>query len=660
MQRGLALFGVLLGTTVQAQDNTYRYGYLSHVEGEVSLQRASEPEPESGSLNVPILPGDRIWTRADSRAEIRFGSGVVVRLSEGAKLDFVAMDSETILRLWSGSAIVKIVEAPGPLRIDSPAGSVRPTREGSYRIDVESGDAVTLSVERGSAELAGPKGSVLVQSGETSFAAPSEPPSIPVKYNTASLDDFDRWSESRDSRTSRTQDIVVRSLPHAVRSYAYDLTDYGDWYPEPDYGYVWYPRVEVGWAPYTYGRWGYTTFGHTWISSEPWGWAPYHYGRWGFGHRGWYWIPGAVWGPAWVSFAIGPTWVGWSPLGYYGGPVFAFNTYFGGYGYGYGYGYPYGGHHGHHRGGWNVCSRDDFRSGVVTRAGYRRLEPEDLGSSRSSVRFVDEVTSLDRDLDSRVAGLRTAVSRSDRRIEETSTRPAVRARSEEALRGFRERASLPSARVVNDSARTTSRRDQRPDDVSEIVRRAREIRGASESTGRERTPAGRIESRSPMRDSSPREERGERAEPESRAFRREGARGRSFVTEPVSPPESIDRRERFERARERVMPLMPSRETPSTRSTSREMPRTSRSSRELSPRGSAPEGSAAPRTRVERAAPRTREAPSRDVGGGGGPSFRERSSSVGRSSTNPGGSRSSGQRSGSSPSSRGSARTRSK
>src|SRR3972149_6256695 len=97
MQRGLALTSFLLATTLHAQDETYPYAYLSHVEGEVSLQRASEPEPESGSLNVPLPPGARIWTRAGSRAEIRFGSGLVVHLSEGAKLDFVATDSDTIL-----------------------------------------------------------------------------------------------------------------------------------------------------------------------------------------------------------------------------------------------------------------------------------------------------------------------------------------------------------------------------------------------------------------------------------------------------------------------------------------------------------------------------------------------------------------------------------
>jgi len=590
MQRGLALSSFLLATTLHAQDDSYRYAYLSHVEGEVSLQRASEPEPESGSLNVPILPGDRIWTRASSRAEIRFGSGFSVRLSEGAKLDFVSNDSETILRLWSGSAILKLAETTSSIRIDSPAGSIRPTREGSYRIDVESGDTVTLSVERGSAELASSLGTVLVQGGETSFATPSEPPSIPVKFNTARLDDFDRWSESREARRSKTEDIVVRSLPHQVQSYAYDLADHGEWYSEPDYGYVWYPRVSVGWSPYTYGRWGYTHYGHTWISTEPWGWAPYHYGRWGFGHRGWYWIPGASFGPAWVSFAIGPTWVGWSPLGYHNQPVFAFNSYFGGYGGSY-----YRGGYNHHRGGWNVCSRDDFRSGVVTRDGYRRLEPESVRAGVGNARFVDEVSSLDRELNTRAARLRPSG--------EASQPSSARLRSESALRGFRERATTSSPRVIDEAARTASRRGERPSEISDIVRRAREIQNSS--GGRENRARERIESN--RRDENSR----------SNARESRGSRERSRATEtpeasePGRPAQS-QTRERFERIRG------DSREPSGTRV--------------RSPETRAPETRSESRSRVERAEPRrgrsTMESPSREMSGGAR-TPRERSSSVG-------------------------------
>jgi hypothetical protein len=523
MHRGLALLGFLLAGPVSAEEAGYRDAYLSHAEGRVSLQRASESEPVSPDLNVPILPGDRVWTHSASRAEIRFDTGLVIHLSYGTKLDFVSRDSETILRLWSGSAIVRAPEPPPSIRIDSPAGSIRPAREASFRIDVGEEPSVTLSVERGSVELASSLGTVLIQGGETSLLTLSSAPSIPVKFNTARLDDFDRWSAERVATRSRTQDIIIKSLPHAVQGYADDLSDHGAWSHEPEYGYVWYPRVAAFWAPYTYGYWSYLPYGHTWISYEPWGWAPYHYGRWGHGHRGWYWIPGATWGPAWVSFALGPTWVGWSPLGYYGGPVFAFSAYYGGSPFGY-----YGGRH--HRGGWNVCSRDDFRSGYVTREGYRRLDPESVRASSAGARVVDGVQALDRDLVVRGTDPGSPASAVRRAF-------ALDSRSEQALRGFRERAADFAPRVLGNPPSASPRTVERVERAPEVGRRAREL------------PS----------EPRPRESFRREAQEVQRSFRREAPE----TARPSSAP--AETRERIGRERDPVRPFAPGAETRGSR-----------------------------------------------------------------------------------------------
>jgi hypothetical protein len=147
--------------------------------------------------------------------------------------------------------------------------------------------------------------------------------------------------------------------------------------------------VSVSWAPYRQGRFCYTRYGYTWVSYEPWGWAPYHYGRWGHGHRGWYWIPGSTWGPAWVSFAVGPFWVGWSPLGYHNRPVYVFDDYI----------HPH--RRGHRRpgphdrdGGWNFATRDEFGR----RTAHARLDPALVRASASTVAVYDEGAPLDRDL----------------------------------------------------------------------------------------------------------------------------------------------------------------------------------------------------------------------------------------------------------------------
>lgn len=96
-----------------------------------------------------------------------------------------------------------------------------------------------------------------------------------------------------------------------------ELSPYGRWVQDPDYGYVWLPNVGPDFQPYsTNGYWAMTEYGNTWVSNYDWGWAPFHYGRWRYSdYYGWSWLPGTEWGPAWVSWRSGGGYYGWAPLG---------------------------------------------------------------------------------------------------------------------------------------------------------------------------------------------------------------------------------------------------------------------------------------------------------------------------------------------------------
>jgi hypothetical protein len=95
-----------------------------------------------------------------------------------------------------------------------------------------------------------------------------------------------------------------------------ELSYYGEWYENPDYGYVWRPDVNRDFRPYyTNGHWVMTEFGNTWVSDYEWGWAPFHYGRWFYDrYDGWIWTPDTEWGPAWVTWRSGGGYYGWAPL----------------------------------------------------------------------------------------------------------------------------------------------------------------------------------------------------------------------------------------------------------------------------------------------------------------------------------------------------------
>ncbi|WP_410220866.1 DUF6600 domain-containing protein [Pedobacter sp.] len=115
-----------------------------------------------------------------------------------------------------------------------------------------------------------------------------------------------------------TQRVSAQYEDVSLQSFYDELSPYGIWINDPDYGYVWRPDVDQSeFRPYySNGRWVMTEYGNTWVSNYDWGWAPFHYGRWVYNrYNSWIWIPDTVWGPAWVTWRSGGGYYGWAPMG---------------------------------------------------------------------------------------------------------------------------------------------------------------------------------------------------------------------------------------------------------------------------------------------------------------------------------------------------------
>ncbi|RZJ80025.1 MAG: hypothetical protein EOO47_08920 [Flavobacterium sp.] len=115
-----------------------------------------------------------------------------------------------------------------------------------------------------------------------------------------------------------TQTAKAQQEDVSLQSFYDELSPYGTWIQDPQYGYVWRPDVDQNeFRPYySNGRWAMTEYGNTWVSNYEWGWAPFHYGRWVYNrYNNWVWLPDTVWGPAWVSWRSGGGQYGWAPLG---------------------------------------------------------------------------------------------------------------------------------------------------------------------------------------------------------------------------------------------------------------------------------------------------------------------------------------------------------
>ncbi len=326
---GLILLALTAWSQTDAGDGVARVSFLR---GDVTIQRGDSGDLTEAALNAPLVTGDRILTGPGSRAEVQFDYGHFVRLAPNAELRMQELKPDRyLIAVATGTvSFSRVEDYDSDVELNTPSISVRPARKGNYRVSVLPDGTTEITVRDGQAEIYSPSGVQRLGKNQTMLVRGDA--SNPEFQTVAELrkDEFDEWNRDRDRliRKSESYRYVDRSIPGA-----YDLDAYGGWVNVAPYGYVWRPRVAVGWAPYRAGRWAWVDYyGWNWVSYDPWGWAPYHYGRW-FNSPGvgWCWWPGGrmrhYYSPAVVGFVgfnigsvgvgIGFGNVGWVPLAPY-------------------------------------------------------------------------------------------------------------------------------------------------------------------------------------------------------------------------------------------------------------------------------------------------------------------------------------------------------
>lgn len=325
----ITALGALAIAASAAADPPERVARISFLSGVVSFRSADATDWTATSLNYPVTIGDHLWTDRTGRLELQLG-GTAIDADAFTAVSVLNLDAHVAqLRVAEGSVIARIRALPDDetLEIDTPNGAITLLRPGLYRVDVPaSGDATTLTVRRGDAEVA---------AGATAFPVHAEQSTTVVGVDAAShtfgppvrLDEFEDWVTFRERRAESL--VTARYVPPGLVGYE-DLDEYGSWRVVADYGPVWVPHVRAEWVPYRYGHWAWVPpWGWTWVDDAPWGFAPFHYGRWAYVGDGWVWVPGTivarpVYSPALVAFVGGSGWrigvsvnepIGWFPLG---------------------------------------------------------------------------------------------------------------------------------------------------------------------------------------------------------------------------------------------------------------------------------------------------------------------------------------------------------
>ncbi len=342
-----ALAIVLPPCLAAAQDDAAappaRVGEIASVSGDVSFNGAGTGGWAQAVANYPITSGDSVYTQPGGQAVLALDASTIA-LAGSTELQINGLTDSTLDATEAQGEVFLDIEnlAPGETySIATPRGTVTIDQDGKY--DIAAGDQAAptvVSVFDGAVAVAGAGATVRIAAGQA--AALTGTDQIAASLGQAQPDVF------AQAELARAAPPPPAYAPPVVGEMTggYQLAQYGRWDQDSEYGAVWYPRVDTGWAPYREGHWAdVQPWGYTWVDDAPWGFAPFHYGRW-IDHDGrWGWIPAdrdlgeryrPVYAPALVTFfgigvaagitigALSGRSIGWVPLG----PGEAFRPYY--------------------------------------------------------------------------------------------------------------------------------------------------------------------------------------------------------------------------------------------------------------------------------------------------------------------------------------------
>ncbi|WP_419730226.1 DUF6600 domain-containing protein [Lichenicola sp.] len=275
-------------TAQDAVDPPWRVGRLAQITGSVSTHGAGATDWADAVLNVPLTSGDAVWTQPQASAAIQIADNQIA-LSASTELDLATLDNHQFIATEpQGELFLDLRDVPSgdSYTITTPRGGVQLGGAGQYGIIAgDSASPTSISVISGSARIVSGSFSLAVGPNQTALITGSD--TLQGSVGPLVRDDF---------LASRMRQPAPRQVgPAAVRymTGGESLAQYGNWQPNPQYGQVWYPQVQSGWAPYREGSWSYVEpWGWTWVDNEPWGFAPFHYGRWSQFNGRWGWVPG--------------------------------------------------------------------------------------------------------------------------------------------------------------------------------------------------------------------------------------------------------------------------------------------------------------------------------------------------------------------------------
>ena len=201
-------------TPVRAQDpDDLKRGVarISLINGDVSVRRGDSGEWVAGVINAPLLTDDHVATGPNSRAEVQFDASNLLRLGANAELRLTQLEyGRYQMELARGVMTYRMLRtSDGNIEIDTPSLSVRPSRQGSFRISVNDAGETEVTARNGDVEVFTPRGSQWVRTGQTLMARGAANDAEFQVVPAGGMDEWDRWCDSRDRMITAVREFAL-------------------------------------------------------------------------------------------------------------------------------------------------------------------------------------------------------------------------------------------------------------------------------------------------------------------------------------------------------------------------------------------------------------------------------------------------------------------
>jgi hypothetical protein len=288
-----------------------RFARLGSFEGSVEVQLDAADSWRPAAVNLPLPESARIRTAPAAKVEIELDDTSVFRMAGDGLAeitDYSRLSGGqliTVLSLDHGLAYFTGEPGAGSaVHLLVPGAQATP-RQGC-RIRLQALDnSSEIAIIEGATHFTMPSAEMDLRQGQSARVTVPDSTQFSLLREITPMES-DRWSEQLDKAEAQAPASRL------------DLDRSGKWVAAGDYGTVWQPAPQPGWAPFRQGRWIWLQpVGYTWVGTETWGWKPYHEGRW-LQHPdlGWVWIPAAKTGfsPGDVFWARTANVAAWGPL----------------------------------------------------------------------------------------------------------------------------------------------------------------------------------------------------------------------------------------------------------------------------------------------------------------------------------------------------------